>query len=64
MPITVAMLPLSICFSINIIKVNNFKLKVKPSFKFSNNSKLLDFVNAYGDKFLSSFFPNVAEVAE
>ena len=40
-------------------------LKPYHFFKLSNNSKFLDLVNAYGDKFLSfPKLPRLAEVAE
>jgi len=40
-------------------------LKLNHFFKFSNNSKFFDFVNAYGDKFLFlPWLPMLADVAE
>jgi hypothetical protein len=52
-------------WSINIIKINISNLKLNHFFKFSNNSKFLALVNAYGDKFLSfPLFPILADVAE
>ena len=40
-------------------------LKLNHFLKFSNNSRFLDFVKAYGDKFLSfPLLPSDAEVAE
>ena len=34
-------------------KINHFIFKIEPSFKFSRNSKFIDFEKAYGDKSLS-----------
>ena len=40
-------------------------MKLNHFFKFSKSSRFLDFVKAYGDKFLSSpKLPKLAEVAE
>ena len=52
----------NLIWSVYIIKINNFILQENQIFRFSSSSNF-DFVNAYGDKFLSKpLLPRLADV--